>query len=87
MATYLVRFSGATYIEAETREEAIDKAWTEEAVHAEDITTIENVDNIQDPNICPSSLDEHGEPVDGVGAHKPDPETGICDECGANTRD
>lgn len=34
--------------------------------------------------ICPSSLDEHGLPMDYTEtAHKWDEETGICDECGA----
>lgn len=36
--------------------------------------------------ICPSSLGENGLPVDyQETAHKPDAETGICDECGADT--
>lgn len=46
-----------------------------------------NMDNIYNPDICPSSLDEFGEPMtEGETAHKWDETTDpiTCSECGAN---
>jgi len=44
MATYLIKYSGAVEVEAKNKNEAIDVAWTQEGVHAEDIETIEKQD-------------------------------------------
>jgi len=41
MKTYIVKYAGAVEVEAENKSEAEDIAWTKEAIHAEDITSIE----------------------------------------------
>lgn len=42
-------------------------------------------DNAFNPDVCPSSLDENGEPsTDGETAHKRDTPTSECNECGGS---
>lgn len=41
------------------------------------------IDNVFNPEVCPSSLDENGEPMGEETAHKFDKDTDECNECGA----
>lgn len=67
--------------ELEERQEAIYNALLDAYEHKDT-----NMDNIYNPEICPSSLDEYGEPMtEGETAHKWDESENpiTCAECGA----
>jgi hypothetical protein len=43
--TWLVTFRGSDYVRAENEDQAIDNAWTDHGIHAEDIIKVTLVDD------------------------------------------